>query len=1313
MDLSINNINLNKKNIAFKGMEGAFSAKSVPVFKFYAPAHNKDEKVALEIAVLYKNNETAQYNAPDKYDIEEFEFQNDVLEIPQSDVRELSSGFAYRYKITNTKTNETRYQIDPFRSIDVDENGKMNVIEQGRSYGISPKAGTMRHSFLDSDVRFDEATGKRAALNKEFARNHFNKLGGSIKGLNWLLTKTDELDPYRYFMTTPDIGADKVSSHRYWPANQYQCSDLDVFKEFNFELFQRGKGYVADGAFTSQGIQSPLVQHVLKWGEKSPFYEMLKIDGKITLGILPDIDEHGDIDPYEHIGVRLVNPKGEGYDKNKPTYIQFYDDRLLKPASQIDGKLHFDYDNSPKDIYEITSHQDSVQPYAFEIDPNDKKIKAFGGRRAILLSEISKKQGGVEDFLSFSNFNIGSKNKVAGVTCWDGNVDIIKMNLSNPSNAPENRAGFFAAREYLFGVASYWTETVQSHLILQTAKLAGNKKEIEKIATANEISQDQLKAVLDSVDDGSFESPVLSKNYSTSDLVEAFPLQTLETSDELSAIFAQPQFAKEFFKPEIVDKISTIFDKTISNIIASDNLTDDYKAYVEKVYKNEILTYIYVSALKPEAIKEDGTIDKAKLKEVTLKSLETFSSLSPEEERKQVIGKIKKGLSQVNLSSFEKRAKKELKSISLEDFKKAEALVLQGKGGLNWRFDAAKDIGDLDAVRNQTKTFDQVWNGDARTPGVQKFWTDFVSRIKEYNPSAYIINEVTSLGDFCDDKNDNSMLNFDRQLYNAWVAKGKPNSYEDKPIYAKQVQFLNETSSTTTSEYSKGFNSFSMFAGVNPEKSYGILEYDDARIKSGDLSELKGHMERLMQFNQPNSAIYSHMFVSNHDKPSVLHTMPLNMSLYMGKNLSDPETLKQVFDSFDTQDKGILKFLLGEKHNMTGVSEKALAVAMAMTKAIRKLPSDKFDNDSKKKMLLELKNLVYGKANENSAPSFKRSEAFGVKPFEITIKDLIEKAKIVELPENPSEKDIEKYNEQVLDKTREFHHTMMKDSMGFYESLWEVMNACVGTPTLFGGNEFVQTGYETPSKNVYLGIRNEVLHDLKEDSRYSNYYDRMHKISNMYRLPGLSVLRDGTPISLKLTSDRIAYDTTFENEHMEEFYQAAEARGVHRGAMQYYVKQIKNSGKKYGLKPDAYKINNDHNNHANYEKVKDLLPAAVDEAKTKNAELRKADQFNEIWPIYRKNAKGEEAVSIITNIGLPRGVASWEGPAKETSREVPSILIVDDNNRCPFEDGTQLVKVDYENNKEAGYIVQDGKIVKMDKSNIELKDTVSVFIPKK
>ena len=204
MDLSINNINLNKKNINFKGLEGAYNESSVPVYKFYAPAHSKDEKVYLEFSYLEKDEATAQYKAPKNIRVVPFG-DDDVIELSQETARKAYSGFGYRYRIVSAGKNEIK--LDPFRTIQIDEKGnKMNVIEQGRNYGISPKGGSMRHSFLDSDVRLDSAGDKKLAVNKDFVRNHFNKLGGSIKGLNWLLKNTDELKPYRYLMTTPDIG---------------------------------------------------------------------------------------------------------------------------------------------------------------------------------------------------------------------------------------------------------------------------------------------------------------------------------------------------------------------------------------------------------------------------------------------------------------------------------------------------------------------------------------------------------------------------------------------------------------------------------------------------------------------------------------------------------------------------------------------------------------------------------------------------------------------------------------------------------------------------------------------------------------------------------------------------------------------------------------------------------------------------------------------------------------------------------------------------------------------------------------------------
>ncbi len=59
--------------------------------------------------------------------------------------------------------------------------------------------------------------------------------------------------------------------------------------------------------------------------------------------------------------------------------------------------------------------------------------------------------------------------------------------------------------------------------------------------------------------------------------------------------------------------------------------------------------------------------------------------------------------------------------------------------GLAWRLDAAKDVIDMDAVRNGDLTFDQAWDQ------VIEFWSKFVQVVKKKNPNAYIVAEITDV----------------------------------------------------------------------------------------------------------------------------------------------------------------------------------------------------------------------------------------------------------------------------------------------------------------------------------------------------------------------------------------------------------------------------------------------------------------------------------------------------------------------------------------------------------------------------------------
>lgn len=1319
MDLSINNIKLNKNNINFKGLEGAYNKDTAPVFKFYAPAHKKNEKVFLEFAPVLKDEKTAQYNPPKAIQVVPFG-DDDIIQLPQEAAKKLSTGFAYRYKVTDENNKFLRYEIDPARAIEVTNGadgkpGKMNIVEQGRFYGITPKGGTMRHSFLDSDVRLD-AEGKKLEANAEFVRNHFNKLGGSIAGLSWLLKNTDELAPYRYFMTTPDIGADKVSSHKYWPANHYQCSNLEAFKDFNFECFKQGKGYVADGAFTSQGLQSPLVQHVLKWGEKSPYYNWLKIESGLALGVLPDIDGSEAVNPYNHIGIRLVNGKNSSnYDQTKPTYIQFYDDRLLSEEKINSGKLEFDYDKAPDDHYEITSHQDSVQPYAFEINPNSEKAAMFGDKVAMKWNEIPD----IDKMLTFPNYRIVEKANSSGATFWDGNVDIIKMNLSNPDATKEDRQGFFEAREYLYGVADYWTSTIQSHLILETA----SQYEFKDIAKNNGISENRLKEIEKSIADNTFVSTITKNPKETKEIIKNFPLQTLETSEELSAIFAQPQFKKEFLTDENIAIISQKFDEIIDNSIPEFGNSDEYKAYVKNTYGNEILRYIFASLLNPNAVK-DGEINLAELNKVTLKSLEKHKSSTPEDERMQVISKMNSQLAQVKTASLTEKIKMELTEIELIDFKLAEAIVLQGKGGLNWRFDAAKDIGDLDAVRDGQKTFDEIWNGTNDTPGVQDFWTEFVSRIKKYHPAAYTINEVTTLGDFYSWKDEASMRRFDNKLANAYygLSESEQDRYENHVPYAKQIDFLSMTNSTATSEYDKGFNKFSVFSGVNPENTMNPTQNDyfNEVENAGNLAILKEAADSLMKYNYTDASKLDHAFDGNHDKPAVLHTLPLDMSIYMSSDLT----------KMNPKVKSEIETLTGRK-DLENINPKAVAVGLAMLKTIE----ENYSSEQAKQLKTALQDLVNGKKDSTSKPSYKRAESFGVKPYEITIRDLIKNSGI------EIEKNIDK---EVLN----FHYAMLKDSLEFRKRSWQVMNAFVGTPTIFGGTEFAQTGYETPNKNVYLGIRNEVLHDvIKQDERYKAYYQEMQNISSMYKNPNLSALRDGVATSLEMTSS-ISSD---KKEADEEIQKLLKESGMNEGQFNWIRNQIyayinsnrnmhktENGFEKETVNEFFRNIRTGKTEPDQAEKIikeralleGDNITTLMDnldimqEVVQKMQEIREKEEVS-IWPIYKKDATGSQVISVVTNLGMPNKQASFEVKAKKIEYQVENILLKDKNGNCPLDEDTIVELYDSKDQLNYGefYAIKNGKITLCTKDKlgkivptekpITLKDTVSTFYVKK
>ncbi len=1297
MDLSINKIKKQeqKNDLNFKGIKGVFLPDNSPVLRFNPPPFRKGkERVVLQIAMPDYDNETNSYLFPKEDDIEEIDFIGDKpIELRDNKMAKYANAIAYRYKITSND-GSTRYATDGFKSIKSDDGKElMNIIYLGNGgFGISPKAGTMRHTFVDSDVALDKEN-KPKPYDKNFVRNHFNVLGGSTKGLLYLLTNTDELDPYTWILSTPDIGVDKISSHKYWPNNLYQCNDMDAFKKFNFELFKRGKGYIADGAFTSQGLESPIVQHILKWGQDSPFYNMLKIDGRIQLGILPDKNPKGN-NPLEHIGIKVVNPvTSEAYNKKLPTYIQFYDDRLASQAQlENPDTLIETYDNpNPKDHYETVSHQDSVIPYYFEIDPSGKKASVFKDENYMLLKDIPN----LGDFLTFPNFTITDKEHASGASFWDGNRDIIKMNLSNPDITKENQEGLQNARNYLFGVATFWTEAIQSYLVLNTA--LSSEKEKKEIAKNNGIDSAKYDEIKELIAQNKVKLPILENAKPISQYIKEFPLQSIETHPALSAIFAQPQFNKELFDSKTLSKLETSINAIIKNSIPEEYQgNEQYRLYVEKLYTNTIIRQIIINAIDPGLIQKDGSTDLEKLKTTGINSL-TPKAYDPEEERHLVVSKIKKNINSFDALALQNKIKDELIGINLEDFKLAESIVLQGQGGLGWRFDAAKDIADLDSVRDGTTTFDFVWNGDELHPGVRSFWETFINNIYKYNPSAFTIAEVTSLSEFAKFKDIESGMAFDPKLTKKFQSKSEDeqNIWEEGVVYELERTFHERVHSTTGSNYDKYFNNLSNFIGVDPEHGY------DINAKAGDVKALKGLMETFIKYANPREAIYTHMFFDNHDKPRLLHTLPLDMNLFLFDDVAAKGSNAKNFSEANPVYKQMAYDVTGSD-DYENMSSKAIAVAYFMKGEIEKAYEN--DPETKEKLLKALSELALGKKNSSSPINYKRAQAFGFLPFDVTLKDVFERAGVGDFEYEKILSSMNKYEEKL-------------------QNLWQVMNALVGTPTMFLGTEFGQTGYETPSKNEYVGNREPVNHDLRNSEYHKERVDKFYAISSMYKQQGLSAKRGSTPISLN--TSYVGSQQEFEPEENKEQYT-------------YFKEQIARFTNETKTKPellfavlkshmdddtfdkllkDSLKIKNENNN---YEIFKTMLPLLEREFTVDDSTPLK------MWPIFKYDDKGSRVVELITNNGVNTckkikydGDKSFVNIAPENKKKiykVSSIPIKDKEGNCPFEDGTVLRKKVYDKalakyvDDGEKYVVKEGRIVNANKNrSIIIEDTTATF----
>ena len=328
---------------------------------------------------------------------------------------------------------------------------------------------------------------------------------------------------------------------------------------------------------------------------------------------------------------------------------------------------------------------------------------------------------------------------------------------------------------------------------------------------------------------------------------------------------------------DFADKIiKQVNDKSNEKLLDENGDYTEYGEYVINLIGKDIARYAFLKSLAGDGLKTkvlpDGeiTYDYDKLKsETTLKGL-GIKAHSPEDEAAQLEKKIEKGikkLSESDVTYIADAISKQIAGTDTISFRIAEALVDKAGLGLNMRLDAAKDIMDQDAIRNRDNDFDDVNNE------VLKFWGKAVQSIKDINPYADIVAEITDIDMLMKDKygwnGDNCYP------YNGLTDIGS--RFNGVPDF--MTKLFNETGITTEAAYSYFFTDMlRVFARDFERGDLSGTGINGANYLRHDT--FKEKIELLIATRSPDFLRNMYIFAGNHDKPRLIHGMALDMALF-------------------------------------------------------------------------------------------------------------------------------------------------------------------------------------------------------------------------------------------------------------------------------------------------------------------------------------------------------------------------------------------------------------------------------------------------
>ncbi len=755
-----------------------------------------------------------------------------------------------------------------------------------------------------------------------------------------------------------------------------QMGTAENYNSFLVEAFRYGVEYVYDATVASEGLLGNHFKYSLRWADKNPqSYYWFKMNGikhgPLKLGVVPNNKEnlrHKIINPpviYDAEKNKVV--KNREYNPNAETIIQIYDKSRVTPEQEKSNELITKYKKVGIDeALDINTHDDTMVPYYYNISPLEYKdrLERFVEFKKDVDNnlELNSPEGTLL-IAQFSNFVLGEKTP-GGFVAWDANTDLVKKSfhyssydekLNQAIEEPGARdieknayiTGAMEVQDMSVGAGVYWAQTSKDVQRLYTAQIlqkATTFDEIAKLVKDKKIPMEALlsKEQLENVLLGDYELEPMSRLSTNMQIVKALmklPFDTLEFNSEVVQILSTSYFsnrattedtiglsrfelmekgnphllmkyedtylkANDWFNEELkdfaFDIINKIDDESAEKLIGKKGELTEYGQYVVNLFGKNITKYALLKSLARDhfnpRILADGQISynyKEIKNNTTLKAL-GIVSVSPEEEAKSLAELIHKGLkklSEQDVNFVSQAILSQIKGTNALSFRISEAMVDNAGLGLAIRLDAAKDVIDMDAVRNREMTFDEAWDLCI------DFWSKYVKGVRSVNPTAYIVAEMTDV--------DKLMKIIIGDTNNPGISKSLGVKYPT-PNDAL-VAFYSKTGINSEAGYAYTFTDLLKTFALDFEAGWGLGENERPSNFIGKIHELI--RERGIDFTRN---LFT--FADNHDKPSVLHGMALDMRLF--------------FNSFDVfNDAGNLDIYYNRTHR-----EKALQILANVNK---------------------------------------------------------------------------------------------------------------------------------------------------------------------------------------------------------------------------------------------------------------------------------------------------------------------------------------------------------------------------------------------